>query len=318
MRLVFAGTPEFAATILAALLDSERSVSCVYTQPDRPSGRGRKPKSSPVKLLAQRHHLPVLQPASLRSKACVDALAAISPDLMVVAAYGLLLPRSILAVPSRGCINVHASLLPRWRGAAPIQRAILAGDEITGVSIMQMDEGLDTGAVLRSASLHIEPRDTAKTLGERLARLGAKALLRTLDELSCGPMEASPQDESRVTLAPRVEKGEAELDWRLSAVDLERRVRAFDPWPVAYTFLPGREDPLARRLRVWQARACPHRSHAETPGTVLEAGGEGIAVAAGSGALLLREIQVPGSRVMSARDFLNARTLLPGSVLGGA
>lgn len=317
MRLVFAGTPEFAATILAALLDSGRRVCCVYTQPDRPSGRGRKLKSSPVKLLAQRHRLPITQPASLRSKACADALTAISPDLLVVAAYGLLLPRSILSVPGLGCINVHASLLPRWRGAAPIQRAILAGDEKTGVSIMQMDEGLDTGGVLASASLEIEPRDTAGTLSQRLAQLGAVTLLRTLDDLSIGPMEAKPQDESRATLAPRVEKREAELDWRLAAVDLERRVRAFNPWPVAYTHLPGGGDPQARRLRVWQAQLGQLRRRAETPGTVLEAGAEGITVAAGSGALLLQDIQVPGSRVMSAGDFLNARPLSPGTVLGG-
>jgi methionyl-tRNA formyltransferase len=317
MRLVFAGTPEFAATILAALLDSGHRVACVYTQPDRPSGRGRKLKASPVKLLAERHHLPIRQPVSLRSKECADALTATSPDLMVVAAYGLLLPQSILAIPSHGCINIHASLLPRWRGAAPIQRAILAGDEKTGVCIMQMDKGLDTGGVLASASLDIEPRDTTGILSQRLARLGATTLLTALGELSYGPLTATPQDETRATLAPRVEKREAQIDWGLAAVDLDRRVRAFNPWPVAYTLLPGGGDPPACRLRVWEARPCPDWSHAETPGTVLEAGAEGISVAAGSGALLLTEIQVPGSRVMSARDFLNARPLPSGAVLGG-
>ncbi len=318
MRLVFAGTPEFAATILAALIDSGHPVACVYTQPDRPAGRGRKLKASPVKALAARHHLPVRQPSSLRGTECADALAAISPDLMVVAAYGLLLPPSILSVPNHGCINVHASLLPRWRGAAPIQRAILAGDGETGVSIMQMDKGLDTGGVLASASLKIEAQDTAGGLSERLARLGATTLLETLEELSYGPLEAAPQDETRATLAPRVEKREAELDWSLGAVDLDRRVRAFNPWPVAFTHLPDGGNPDARRLRVWQARPCPDRSASLAPGTVLETGAEGIAVAAGIGTLLLTEIQVPGSRVMSATDFLNARPLPPGTRLGGA
>jgi methionyl-tRNA formyltransferase len=317
MRLVFAGTPEFAATILAALLDSGHSLACVYTQPDRPAGRGRKLKASPVKVLTVRHHLPIRQPSSLRGSECADALAAISPDLMVVAAYGLLLPPSILSVPSYGCINVHASLLPRWRGAAPIQRAILAGDEETGVSIMQMDEGLDTGGVLASASLSIGARDTADGLSERLARLGATTLLQTLEGLSYGPLEATPQDNALATLAPRVEKKEAELNWSLSAVDLERRVRAFNPWPVAFTYLPGGGNPQTRRLRVWQARSCPDRSDPRAPGTVLEAGVEGITVAAGRGALLLTEIQVPGSRVMRATDFLHARSLPPGAVLGG-
>ena len=316
MRLVFAGTPEFAATVLEALLESGHQMACVYTQPDRPSGRGRKLKASPVKSLAERHHLPVRQPVSLRSKECADALAVISPDLMVVAAYGLLLPQSILSIPSYGCINVHASLLPRWRGAAPIQRAILAGDEQTGVSIMQMDKGLDTGGVLASASLNIGAQDTAGKLSQRLARLGATTLLGTLEALSYGPMDVTPQDEARATLAPRVEKREAELDWRLPAVDLERRVRAFNPWPVAYTYLPGGGDLQARRLRIWQAQPRPDRSHEEPPGTVLEAGAEGITVAAGTGALLLSEIQVPGSRVMGARDFLNARPLPCGAVLG--
>ncbi|HSS62914.1 MAG TPA: methionyl-tRNA formyltransferase [Gammaproteobacteria bacterium] len=316
MRLVFAGTPEFAATILAALLDSGHRVACVYTQPDRPAGRGRKLRASPVKALAARHHLPVLQPSSLRAKECADALAAISPDLMVVAAYGLLLPPSILSVPSYGCINVHASLLPRWRGAAPIQRAILAGDEETGISIMQMDEGLDTGGVLASARLKIEAQETAGGLSERLARLGATTLLETLDELSYGPLEAAPQDDARATLARRVEKQEAELDWSLGAVDLERRVRAFNPWPVAYTYLPDGGNLEARRLRVWQARSCPDWSDPDVPGTVLKAGAEGITVSAGSGALLLTEIQVPGSRVMSATDFLNARPIPAGAVLG--
>jgi methionyl-tRNA formyltransferase len=316
MRLVFAGTPEFAATILAGLLDSGYSVASVYTQPDRPAGRGRKLKASPVKVLAARHHLPICQPSSLRGSERAGAIAAISPHLMVVAAYGLLLPPSILSVPRYGCINVHASLLPRWRGAAPIQHAILAGDEETGVSIMQMDEGLDTGSVLARASLSIGARDTAGVLSERLARLGAATLLQTLDALGNDLLEATPQDDALATLAPRVEKQEAKLDWSLSAVDLERRVRAFNPWPVAFTHLPGGGNPKTRRLRVWQARSLPEGGGPMAPGTVIEAGGEGITVAAGLGALLLTEIQVPGSRVMRAADFLNARWLPPGAMLG--
>lgn len=316
MRLVFAGTPEFAATILAALLDSGHPVINVYTQPDRPSGRGRKLKAGPVKTLAARHHIPVSQPSSLRSTQSADALAAHLPDVMVVAAYGLLLPPSILSVPTYGCINVHASLLPRWRGAAPIQRAILAGDEETGISIMQMDKGLDTGGVLRAARLKIRSEDTAGSLSERLARLGATTLLETLEELSYGALEAMPQDDSRATLAPRVAKSEAELDWSQDAAALNRRVRAFNPWPVAFTQLPGSGDPQSRRLRVWQAMPCPERSDPAAPGTVLTAGAEGITVAAGRGVLLLTEVQVPGSRVMSAADLLNARPIRPGSVLG--
>lgn len=317
MRLVFAGTPEFAATILAALLDSGHPVVNVYTQPDRPAGRGRRLKASLVKTLAVRNHIPVSQPESLRSQESAAALAAHSPDVMVVAAYGLLLPPGILSVPTYGCINVHASLLPRWRGAAPIQRAILAGDDETGVSIMQMDKGLDTGGVLRAARLKIRSKDTAGTLSQRLARLGATTLLETLEQLSYGPLEATPQDDTEATLAPRVEKSEAELDWSQDADALERKIRAFNPWPVAFTQLPGADDPVARRLRVWQAQPCPGRNDRAAPGTVLTAGAEGIAVAAGDGVLLLREVQVPGSRVMNAADLLNARPILPGTVLGG-
>ena len=317
MRLVFAGTPEFAATILAALLDSGHSLLCVYTQPDRPAGRGRRLTPSPVKTLAQRHHIPVQQPSSLRGEDSAAALEALSADVMIVAAYGLLLPPAILSLPAFGCINVHASLLPRWRGAAPIQRAILAGDVETGVSIMQMDEGLDTGGVLQSASLAIGPEETAGELSRRLARLGATAVLETLDDLSYGPLEPTAQDDAFATLAPRVEKPEAELDFSLDATALDRRVRAFNPWPVAFTLLPGTGDPGARRLRIWQSRPAAHKNADTLPGTVLSAGAEGIAVATGGGALLLTEVQVSGSRVMSAADFLNARRLNPGSVLGG-
>ncbi len=317
MRLVFAGTPEFAATILAALLDSGHQMACVYTQPDRPAGRGRRITASPVKILAGRHHLPLRQPHSLRSAESAEALAALTPDLMVVAAYGLLLPAEILSLPTYGCINVHASLLPRWRGAAPIQHAILAGDPETGISIMQMDEGLDTGGVLKTARLEIDPAESAGKLSERLARLGATTLLETLDEFRYGPVEAIPQDDDYATLAPRLQKAQAEIDWSEDAAALDRRVRAFNPWPVAYTHLPGRGDPQARRLRLWQARAYPERDPCADPGTVLSAGAEGIAVAGGSGVLLLTEVQVPGSRIMSAADFLNARALAPGAVLGG-
>lgn len=317
MRLVFAGTPEFAATILAALLDSGHTLACVYSQPDRPAGRGRKLRASPVKTLAARHHLPVRQPPSLRGAEPARQLTESAADVMLVAAYGLLLPPSILSLPTYGCINVHASLLPRWRGAAPVQRAILAGDEETGISIMQMDEGLDTGSVLASASVKIASDDTAGKLSERLARLGATLLLETLDQLSYGPLEGTPQDDTRATLAPRVDKREAEMDWRLSAVDLDRRVRAFNPWPVAFTRLPGGGDPGARRLRVWRAKPAPQERDPAPPGTVVAADAGGIAVATGSGVLRLTEIQVPGSRSMSAGDFLNARPLPPGTLLGG-
>ena len=316
MRVVFAGTPDFAATVLAALLETRHELACVYTQPDRPAGRGRKLKASAVKILAERSGIPVRQPASLRSPEVRQALVALKPEVMVVAAYGLLLPVEILTTPAKGCLNVHASLLPRWRGAAPIQRAILAGDRETGVSIMQMDKGLDTGDVLRAARCEVSRDDTAGSLHHRLALLGAETLLKTLESVSEGRLQPAPQEEALATYAPRIEKQEARLDWRLDAESLERQVRAFNPWPVAFTELPDATGSAGPRLRVWRARVALVEAASTTPGSVIFTRAEGIGVATGRGVLILGEVQIPGSRVMSAADFLNARPLKNQTVLG--
>lgn len=309
MRLVFAGTPELAARHLEALLASRHQLAAVYTQPDRPAGRGRRPAPSPVKRLAEAHGLPVRQPATLRPSAEHEALAELAPELMVVVAYGLLLPRAVLGIPPRGCLNVHASLLPRWRGAAPIQRALLAGDRETGVSLMEMEEGLDTGPVLLEARCPILPADTAGSLHDRLAELGARVLPEALDRLEAGTLEARPQDEARATHAPKLSKEEARLDWTRPAVELERAVRAFDPWPVAHTLLGG--EPL----RVWRAEVAPGGASAG-PGTVTAAGPGGIDVATGAGLLRLTELQRPGGRRLPAAAFLAGRPVPPGERLG--
>lgn len=302
LTIVFAGTPAFAAVILQALLAAGVTVSAVYTQPDRPAGRGRKLAPSPVKQLALRHALPVYQPPSLKDSQAQQTLAALSADLMLVAAYGLLLPLPVLAAPRLGCINVHASLLPRWRGAAPIQRAILAGDNTTGISLMQMEAGLDTGPVLMRRSCPILPVDTAASLYDRLAQLGAETLLAALPTIACGALTPEPQDERQACHAPKLTKREAEIDWQESAQLLERKVRAFCPWPVAYT--RWQEEPL----RLLAAVALPQTTSAP-PGTVVQASAAGIDVACGSDVLRITELQLPGGRPLPARDFLNAHVM---------
>ncbi len=318
MRIVFAGTPEFAATILGALIEARREVVAVYTQPDRPAGRGRRVQPSPVKALAEGRGLPVRQPSTLRSDAAQRELASLDPTVMVVAAYGLILPRAILDIPRLGCVNVHASLLPRWRGAAPIQRAILAGDHESGVSIMRMSEGLDTGPVYCRRRCAISDVDTAQTLHDRLAEIGIEALSSTLEALETGRATAREQDEPAATYARRIEKSEARLDWTEPAAVLFRAVRAFNPRPVAYTTMPGAgdRDGGSSRLRVWSATPLPGGRPAERPGTILAAGEAGIDVATGDGTLRLLAVQRPGGRRMAAREFLHAHPLVPGSVLG--
>ena len=302
LSIVFAGTPEFAAAILQALLNDGPRVCAVYTQPDRPAGRGRKLTASAVKQLAIDAGIPVYQPASLKDAEAQQILRALRPDLMVVAAYGLLLPETVLAAPRLGCINVHASLLPRWRGAAPIQSALLAGDSETGITLMQMDKGLDTGAMLVRRSCSILPADSAGDLHDRLARLGAETLLGALPDIARGALKPEAQDERLACHAPKIDKREAVIDWRETALMNERKVRAFNPWPVACT--RWRDEPL----RILAAHAVP-QAVSVAPGTVMEASAAGIDVACGDGVLRITQLQLPGGRPMSARDFLNAHSL---------
>jgi methionyl-tRNA formyltransferase len=297
LRIVFAGTPDFAVPPLESLLASQHSLAAVYTQPDRPAGRGRKLAASPVKMVAALAGIPVLQPANLKDQSELDRLTDLKPDLMVVVAYGLILPEPLLAIPRLGCWNIHASLLPRWRGAAPIQRAILAGDTHTGVCIMQMDAGLDTGPVLARSELSIGDQESAASLHDRLAALGAAALMDCLADPD--KLQARPQPEQGACYAHKLSKAEAQLDWTQPAVHLARAVRAFNPWPVAQAEVHG------ERLRIWQASA--HPGGAGAPGTVVKAGAAGIDVATGSGVLTLIEVQRPGGKRISATDYLNAR-----------
>jgi methionyl-tRNA formyltransferase len=307
LRVAFAGTPEFAVPTLEALLEAGHAVVAVYSQPDRPAGRGRQLRPSPVKQCALGHGLEVCQPPTLRDATAQQALAALDLDVMVVVAYGLLLPPPVLAAPRLGCINVHASLLPRWRGAAPIQRALLAGDTRTGVTIMQMEQGLDTGPMLAREILPIAADDTAATLHDRLAGLGARLLCATLPALARGEVAAEAQDAAAATYAAKLTKAEARLDWHANAAALDRQVRALLPWPVAETHLDGQP------LRIWQA--APRAGAAGSPGRIVAAGPEGIDVACGAGLLRLQRVQLAGKRPVAAGDFANGRPLL-GLTLG--
>ena len=320
MRLIFAGTPAFAATVLKALLAQPYPVVAVYTQPDRPAGRGRRPRASAVKQLAAGLGIPVEQPRSLRGPGPQQTLAAYDADVMIVAAYGLLLPATVLGTPRLGCINVHASLLPRWRGAAPIQHAILAGDRETGVSVMQMDAGLDTGPVLCRTAFPIRDDDTGGSLHDALAQLGAGTMVETLAALGGADVHAEPQDEAIATYAGQIAKTDGWLDWSRPADIVERQVRAFNPWPVAYTFLPAAGQPgddAGERLRIWSARVVEYAGGA-SPGTVLAGDASGIEVATGRDALRILTLQAAGKRIMSSGDYLNAHAVTAGTVLKGA
>ena len=301
-QIAFAGTPEFAVPCLRLLLAGACRISLVLTQPDRPAGRGRRLTQSPVKREALEHGLNVRQPRRLDSGAVPEDWGD-APDLLVVAAYGLLIPPWLLDWPRFGAVNLHASLLPRWRGAAPIQYAILAGDSETGTSIMRMDAGLDTGPVYSRRKLPIEAGETAGMLHDRLARSGAQLLVESLPGILNGDLVAEPQDDALATHAPRIAKADGVLDWNASAVELERRVRAFNPWPVAETSTASGE-----RLRIWEAVTGEDCTQAR-PGAVVLAGAKGIDVATGAGILRVRSLQRPGGRVMSAGDYLHANTL---------
>ncbi len=303
MKVVFAGTPDFAVPVLQVLLQSAHEVVAVLTRPDRPAGRGRHTHTSPVKRLAVDRGIPVQQPMNLRDESARAALDALHADLMVVAAYGLILPPAVLAMPRLGCLNVHASLLPRWRGAAPIQRAIMAGDTETGVTLMQMEAGLDSGPVLATCACAIGATDTGGRLHDRLAQLGAQLLHDNLDAIEQGRLTPQAQDEAQVTYAAKLEKSEALIDWNLDADTLGRRVRAFNPWPVAETQFAGRQ------LRVWEAGVVSASDPGQAPGTVVAAGKSGIAVACGTGMLSLLRVQLPGARPVAAADFVNAHSL---------
>lgn len=299
LKIVFAGTPEFAVPTLEALIEANHIICAVYTQPDRPAGRGRKIKQSPVKEFALKYDLPIYQPESLRDESVHKQLRMVDADIMIVVAYGLLLPKEILAIPKLGCLNVHASLLPRWRGAAPIQRAILAGDEVTGITIMQMDEGLDTGAVLEQISCFIQPTDGAEIIHDRLAKLGARTLILALENLLAGKTKSKIQEHDKATYANKIDKKEGELDWNLSAVELDRKIRAFNPWPVAYSHVNGEV------LRIWQAH--PGNMQADLPpGTVCAINPNSIVVATGKGVLCLQRIQLPNRNPLMIHQFLNA------------
>jgi len=309
MRIVFAGTPEFAAQHLQALLDAGRTVVAVYTQPDRPAGRGQKLAPSPVKQLAVQHGIPVYQPQTLRDPAAQAELAALQADLMVVVAYGLILPQAVLDLPRLGCINSHASLLPRWRGAAPIQRAIEAGDDESGVTVMQMEAGLDTGPMLLKVNTPITAEDTGGTLHDRLAALGSQAVVQAVAALAVGTLTPEVQDDSLATYAHKLSKDEARIDWRRPAVELERLVRAFNPWPICHTTLGG------EALKVHAARLGAGQGE---PGHILEASRNGLTVACGEGALSLTRLQLPGGKPLDFADLYNSRReqFAAGLVLG--
>ncbi|MDR0577378.1 MAG: methionyl-tRNA formyltransferase [Candidatus Accumulibacter sp.] len=303
MKLVFAGTPEFAARALEAILAAGHQVTLALTQPDRPAGRGMAPRPSPVKEIAAAAGIGVFQPPTLKDPAAWERIRAERAEALIVAAYGLILPQAVLDIPRFGGLNIHASLLPRWRGAAPIQRAILAGDAESGVCIMRMEAGLDTGPVLRRARLPIAADDTAGSLHDKLAALGARLIVETLADLPGAPV---PQSADGVTYAAKIDKAEAVIDWRLPAVELERKTRAFDPFPGAVAALDGAP------VKVWRARVAA--GDGAPPGTVVAAGPDGIAVACGKDALLLTELQKAGGRRMSAARFLSGNPVRPGAV----
>lgn len=327
LRIVFAGTPEFAAKHLYALLGSQHQVVGVYTQPDRPTGRGKKPKPSAVKALAEAHQLPVFQPVTLKTSSEQLVLANLQPDLMIVVAYGLILPPPVLAIPVLGCINVHASLLPRWRGAAPIQRALEAGDRKTGITIMEMEEGLDTGPMLARAECSITECETGGSLHDKLLSMGSQLLLETIERLARGAVVSTPQDHAHANYAPKLSKAEGAIDWALSAAEIDRKVRAFNPFPVAYCTIESGQKGVVRheRLRIWAGapteqavgEQAPSLAESSPAGLILSAEEHGILVVCGEGIYCIKELQLPGRKRLAVSEILKSRADLftPGKVL---
>ena len=307
MRIVFAGTPQFAVPALKHLIDSGAKIAAVYTQPDRRAGRGRRLRSSPVKLLAGKHGLPVVQPATLKEEGA--RMEGFEPDMVVVVAYGQILPTRILDLPKLGCLNVHASLLPRWRGAAPIARAIEAGDRITGVTLMQMDSGLDTGAIIATSKIEVDQADHTASLHDKLATLGADFLMRSLPAYVSGELKPVAQDNRAATYAPKLSKNEANIDWSGSATDIHNKVRAFNPWPVAHTRHRG------NRLRILQAEIGDADDKRVPHGTICRVDKSGVEVVCGEGVLRVTRLQRDDGRALPVGDFINGYPLQQGEIL---
>lgn len=301
LRIIFAGTPDFAAQHLDALLNTQHDIVAVYTQPDRPAGRGKKLTASSVKTLALAHDIPVYQPTTFKNnEEAQRELDSLEADIMVVVAYGLLLPKAVLDAPKHGCINVHGSILPYWRGAAPIQRAVWAGDRETGVTIMQLDEGMDTGDILSILREPITATDTSESMYNKLAQLGPKALCEALDKISVGDIHPQKQDNAIATHAQKLSKEEAKIDWSDSAEHIERCVRAFNPWPISYFELDG------KNIKVWESHVETQSPQAPS-GTIISADKKGICIATGTNTLCITKLQIPGKKAMSASDVLNSR-----------
>ncbi|PHM62279.1 methionyl-tRNA formyltransferase [Xenorhabdus ishibashii] len=308
LRIIFAGTPDFAARHLAALLNSQHQVVGVLTPPDKPAGRGKKLTPNPVKVLAEKHDLPVFQPKTLRIEESQQWVMGQQADIMIVVAYGLILPQAVLDIPRLGCLNVHGSLLPRWRGAAPIQRSIWAGDQETGVTIMQMDAGLDTGDMLLKAICPITNEDTSASLYEKLANIGPEALLNTLDLITSGACQPEIQDSTLATYAEKLSKEEAKVDWNLPAIQIERCIRAFNPWPMSFFLIDDQP------IKIWQSEVIA-RQTTQAPGTIISADKKGIQIATADEILNITQLQPPGKKAMSATELLNSKRewFTPGS-----
>jgi len=309
LKIIFAGTPEFSVPPLKALIDSPHDVVAVYTQPDRPAGRGRKLTPGPVKACALEYDIPVYQPEKLRQAEDQQPLIDLQADLMVVVAYGIILPKAILDAPRLGCFNIHASLLPRWRGAAPIQRSILAGDAETGITIMQMDVGLDTGDMLLKKTCPITDDDTGSSLHDRLSIMGAEALMEILPAIANGALQAEKQDDSLANYAEKLQKAEAIIDWAKSAREIKAQVNAFNAWPVAQTPIDLKQDGTPQMMRIWQAQLTDRVVGNAPPGKVLHCDKQGIDVATGDGVLRLMKIQMPGKKPMDVPAFVNANDI---------